>query len=72
MTENIYNKQGKLIGQNWQRNNGKWMHKWIDFRTNDFDKFSWGEKAEGEDIDSWTYEKHENNKTTTRRNKKYS
>lgn len=57
MTENIYNEQGKLIAQNWQRHNGDWMHKWITFRTGDFDKFSWRGKAEGEDMMTWTYKK---------------
>ena len=53
---NIFDKYNKLIAHNWQRHNSNWMHKWIDFRTNDFYKFSWGGKAKGEDMDSWRYE----------------
>ena len=58
-TENIY-KDGKLIAQNWQRHNGDWMHKWMDWRTNDFDKFSWRGKAKGEGMNNWTYKKLKN------------
>jgi hypothetical protein len=46
-----------LIGQNWQRENGNWMHKWTDFRSDEvFEKHSWKNKAKGKDDDSWTYE----------------
>ena len=53
--ENIYDKDDKLIGQNWQRNNGDWMHKWMDHRTGSFYKFSLHGLAKGEDMSSWTY-----------------
>lgn len=57
MRENIFNKDGKLIGQNWQRENGNWMHKWTDFRSDEvFEKHSWKNKAKGKDDDGWTYE----------------
>ena len=55
--ENIFDKNGKLMAQNWQRHNGDWMHKWIDFKINDFYKFSWGGKAKGKEMDSRYYKK---------------
>jgi len=57
MRENIFDKNGKLIGQNWQRANGDWMHKWTDFRSVEvFEKYSWKGKAKGDVDGSWTYE----------------
>ena len=30
MRFNIYNEHNELIGQDYQRNNGEWSHKWFD------------------------------------------
>lgn len=32
MRQNIFDKNGKLIGQDYQRDNGDWMHKWTSAR----------------------------------------
>lgn len=53
MRQNIFDLRGELIGQNYQRDNGDWMHKWAN--SNGFDRFSWRGKAEGEDMNNWTY-----------------
>lgn len=52
---NVYDKNGNLIGQDYQRDNGDWMHKWVSVRHEGFDKFSWKGRVEGEDMDKWTY-----------------
>lgn len=54
--ENIFDRNGKLIGQNYQRDNGDWMHKWSSVNHEGFDKFSWKGKAKGKDMETWTYE----------------
>lgn len=53
---NRYRPNGKLIGQNYQRDNGDWMHKWKSINHEGFDKFSWNGKAKGNDMETWTYE----------------
>jgi len=55
MRQNIFDKNRKLIGQNYQRDNGDWMHKWISVRHKGFDRFSWKGKAQGENMETWTY-----------------
>ena len=55
MRQNIFDKNGRLIGQNYQRDNGDWAHKWVSVNHDGFDKFSWRGKAEGRDMDTWTY-----------------
>ena len=54
--QNIFDKNGRLIGQDYQRHTGEWMHKWKSVRHEGFDKFSWRGKAQGEDMDTWTYD----------------
>lgn len=51
---NIYN-NGNLIGQDYQRNNGEWMHKWKSVRHEGFDKFSWRGRAVGKGMKNWKY-----------------
>jgi len=55
MRQNIFDKNGKLIGQNYQREDGRWMHKWASVNHEGFDKFSWRFKAKGESMETWTY-----------------
>ena len=61
MRYNILNKNGKIIGQDYQRENGEWMHKWKSVNHNGFDRFSWRGRADGIDSKFWTYEKLINN-----------
>jgi len=55
MREDILDQNGKLIGQNYQRENGEWMHKWVSVNHEGFDKFSWRGKATGENMGLWTF-----------------
>jgi hypothetical protein len=52
---NIYN-NGKLIGQDYQRDNGYWSHKWYDPKTKKFERGSWTGRAKGENMSNWIYE----------------
>lgn len=53
MRQNIFDKNGELIGQNYQRDNGEWMHKWV--LRGEFERGSWRGKAQGDEMDTWTY-----------------
>lgn len=53
---NVFDAKGKLIGQDYQRDNGEWMHKWIDPKTGTFERGSWRGKCQGEDMRNWSYE----------------
>ena len=57
---NVFTREGKLIGQNYQRDNMEWMHKWIDGRTGQFERGSWSGKCEGETSEKWTYKQIDN------------
>ena len=52
---NIYDKNGKWIGQDYQRENGKWSHKWKSINHEGLDRFSWTGRAKGEDMETWSY-----------------
>lgn len=47
---------GKLIGEDYQRENGEWSHRWIDEKTGTYERGSWIGKAKGEKMATWTYE----------------
>ncbi len=51
----IYNENGKLIGQDYKRENGGWMHKWMT-KEGVFERGSWRGRAEGENKNKWKYE----------------
>ena len=55
MRFNIF-ENGKLIGQDYQRDSGEWMHKWVDWRTGEFERGSWRLRCEGNNKDKWIYE----------------
>lgn len=55
MRLNVY-ENDKLIGQDYQRENGEWMHKWFDHRTGTFERGSWRGRCQGETEKTWTYE----------------
>lgn len=44
----------KLIGQDYQRENGEWMHKWV--MNGVFERGSWRGRCAGENSDNWRYE----------------
>ena len=52
---NIF-RDGKLIGQDYLRENGTWGHKWFDTKKDEFERGGWRGKAKGEDDIDWTYE----------------
>lgn len=52
---NIYDKNGKWIGQDYQRGNGDWSHKWKSTHHEGLDRFSWRGRAKGEDMKTWSY-----------------
>jgi hypothetical protein len=52
---NIYNSRGELIGQDYQRDNGEWMHKWFDSKTGKFERGSSKFRADGNEKKSWIY-----------------
>lgn len=52
---NVYDGNGKLIGQDYQRDNGEWMHKWMDSKTGSFERGSWRGRCEGDNSFEWTY-----------------
>lgn len=56
MRYNIYS-NGKLIGQNYQRENGDWMHKWYDSKDKKFERGSWKGKCGSKDdnMSEWKY-----------------
>lgn len=45
---NVY-RNDKLVGQDYQREDGTWMHKWVDFRLGGFERGSWRGRCEFED-----------------------
>jgi len=47
---------GELIGEDYQRENGEWSHRWIDGNTNEFERGSWPGRAQGDKMKSWVYE----------------
>lgn len=49
---NVYDGD-KLIGQNYQRENGEWMSKWKSNRHDGFDTFSWRGKLHGQEVNNW-------------------
>lgn len=49
----IYNERGEIIGQDYQRDNGEWMHKWI--LRGEFERGSWRGRCSGENQNKWTY-----------------
>ena len=51
---NIY-QNGKIIGQDYQRENGDWMHKWWCRRDNRFERGSWPGRAQGDNMSGWAY-----------------
>ena len=53
MRINIFHK-GKLIGQDYQRENGEWMHKWMR-EDGKFERGGWRGRCEGEDSHEWEY-----------------
>jgi hypothetical protein len=53
---NVYDKNGKLIGQDYQRDNGDWMHKWFDDKTQSFERGSWRGRCDGVGIEDWLYQ----------------
>lgn len=57
---NVYDKNGKLIGQDYQRDNGDWMHKWVD-KTGKFERGSSRGRCADTNSDgsskTWTYKK---------------
>lgn len=55
---------GKLIGQDYQRDNGEWSHKWIDSKTGDFERGSWRLRCDGENKENWVYVEVEQNITS--------
>ena len=52
---NVYDGNGKLIGQDYQRENGEWMHKWMDGKTDSFERGSWRGRCEGDNSAKWIY-----------------
>jgi hypothetical protein len=61
MRFNIFNKDGELIGMDYQRDNGHWSHKWFNRRDNCFERGSWRGRAEGKNQDTWKYVPVEDN-----------
>ena len=55
---NVYDKKGNLIGQDYQRDNGQWMHKWIG-KDGKFERGSSKGRCKSDDGDSktWTYKR---------------
>ena len=55
MRFNIYNEHNELIGQDYQRNNGEWSHKWFDNNIRKLERGSWTGKAKGDNMEKWKY-----------------
>lgn len=55
MRLNVYDENHKLIGQDYQRESGEWMHKWIDSKTGKFERGSWKGRCEGQGSENWYY-----------------
>jgi len=62
MRYNIY-ENGKLIGEDYTRENGEWSHRWFCKKTKGFERGSWIGRAEGVNMEKWDYvEQDKNNK----------
>lgn len=60
MRLNIFDGNNKLIGQDYQKDDGEWMHKWYDTKNNSFERGSWTGRSNGENKKKWRYEESEN------------
>lgn len=56
MRYNAY-ENGKMIGQEYQGENGEWRHKWTNHRTGMLERGSWRGRCRGDNEKTWTYEK---------------
>jgi len=56
MRFNIYDENKKLIGQDYQRENGEWSHKWTRGENREFERGSWKFRADPDNLKKWTYE----------------
>ena len=54
MRYNIFDKE-RLVGQDYQRDNGEWSHKWFRSRDKKFERGSWRGRAEGDNQKNWKY-----------------
>ena len=45
----------KLIGVDYQMDNGDWMHKWVDWRTGKLERGSWRLRCQGDNMSKWEY-----------------
>ena len=54
MRYNIFDKE-RLVGQDYQRDNGEWSHKWFRSRDKKFERGSWRGRAKGENMTNWKY-----------------
>lgn len=61
---NIYTKNGKIVGQDFLREDGTFGHKWFDSKLEEFERGSWRGRAKGDNDLDWVYkivEEDENN-----------
>ena len=45
----------RLVGQDYQRDNGQWSHKWFDGKTGMFERGSWPGRCDSSGK-NWTYQ----------------
>ena len=46
----------RLIGKDYTTDSGEWLHRWIDSKTNCFERGSWRGRCNGDSKDKWRYE----------------
>jgi len=54
MRFNIF-ENNRLVGQDYQRENGKWSHKWYVSKDKGFERGSWPGRVQGDNQKSWVY-----------------
>jgi hypothetical protein len=50
---NIYTKNGKIVGQDFLREDGTFGHKWFNSKLEEFERGSWRGRAKGDDGLNW-------------------
>jgi len=61
MRYNIFDKE-RLVGQDYQRENGEWSHKWFLSNDKKFERGSWRGRAKGKNMSNWKYVEFEEEK----------
>jgi len=55
MRLNIYDNKDRLVGQDYTRDNGEWMHKWARGDDRKFERGSWRGRAKNASKIPWKY-----------------